>query len=341
MAANLNCGLVRAFVAAAVLLAGASFAAAAPRSTASVSVHYFYSDLEPYGRWVDHRIYGVVWVPYSGEPDWHPYTYGRWVWTVDYGWYWDSDEDFGWVTYHYGRWVLTADYGWVWVPGDVWGPAWVEWRYSDDGHVGWAPMPPEWEWRAGVVVKSQASSGSAPSQEARWVFVAESDFARVSVRTHRVPPARNRVLLRASAGVGSYATVKGRIVNNRGVDVARLSARTGVQIRPVQVAVSTSLDGHARARAAGTLSIYRPRLVAKSDLDLSVPVDAYATTRGRVDVGAPPAARVDPSIDTSVDTSVDMPPRETEIGIGSGAGVGVGGGLGAGIGGGGGLRIGR
>jgi hypothetical protein len=207
-------------------------------------------------------------------------------------------------------------------------------------------MSPEWEWRAGVVVKSQASAGGASSQEAKWVFVAESDFARGSVRTRRVPPARNRVLLRASAGVGTYATVKGRIVN-RGVDVARLSARTGLQIRPVQVAVSSSLDGHAKARAAGALSIYRPRIVARTDLDLRVPVDAHATTRARVDIGVPPAERVDPSIETtiegstSVDTSVDMPPRETEIGIGGGADMGVGGGLGAGIGGGGGLRIGR
>jgi hypothetical protein len=345
MTAKLNRQLVRALVAAAVLLAGASLAGAAPRGEANVSVRYFYSDLEPYGRWVDHRIYGVVWVPYSGEPDWHPYVYGRWVWTADYGWYWDSDEDFGWATYHYGRWALTAEYGWVWVPGDVWGPAWVEWRYSDEGHVGWAPMSPECEWRAGVVVKAQASS-SAPSHEANWVFVAESDFVHGQVRAHRVPPARNRVMLRGSAGVGGYATVKGRIVN-RGVDGVRLSAKTGVQIRPVRVTLNSSLDGHAKARAAGSLSIYRPRLVARSDLDLSVPVDAHAGTRERIDVDASSRAGVDSSIETTVEgsTSVDAYDRPirrgTDIGVGGGADIGVGGGLGAGIGGGGGLRIGR
>ena len=281
MAANLNRGLARAFVAAAVLLASASLAGAAPRTAASVSVHYFYADLEPYGRWVDHRIYGVVWVPYSGEPDWHPYAYGRWVWTADYGWYWDSDEDFGWATYHYGRWALTAEYGWVWVPDDVWGPAWVEWRYGD-GHVGWAPMPPESEWRGDTVVKVQARGGTS-SHEASWVFVAESDFVRGRVRAHRVPSARNRVMLRASANAGGYTAVKGRIVN-RGVDVARLSTATGVQIQPVRATLSSSLDGYAKARAAGAVSIYRPRIVARTNLDLDIPVDAHARTHERIDV---------------------------------------------------------
>jgi len=27
------------------------------------------------------------------------------------------------------------------MPDDVWGPAWVEWRY-DDEYIGWAPLRP-------------------------------------------------------------------------------------------------------------------------------------------------------------------------------------------------------
>ena len=30
----------------------------------------------------------------------------------------------------------------VWVPGRVWGPAWVSFRYGESD-VGWAPLPPE------------------------------------------------------------------------------------------------------------------------------------------------------------------------------------------------------
>jgi len=39
---------------------------------------------------------------------------------------------------HYGRWACPV-FGWVWVPGDVWGPAWVDW-FSATGFVGWAPL---------------------------------------------------------------------------------------------------------------------------------------------------------------------------------------------------------
>ena len=48
----------------------------------------------------------------------------------------------GWVAFHYGRWINTDAYGWAWVPGNEWGPAWVDWRRSDE-YAGWAPLPPD------------------------------------------------------------------------------------------------------------------------------------------------------------------------------------------------------
>ena len=42
--------------------------------------------------------------------------------------------------------LYTEDYGWVWVPGTVWSPAWVQYRYGDP-YVGWAPLPPGPNWR--------------------------------------------------------------------------------------------------------------------------------------------------------------------------------------------------
>jgi len=72
-------------------------------------------------------------------------TVGRWVYSNDYGWYWVSEESeasWGWVTFHYGRWVWINDTGWAWVPGNEWGPAWVDWRRGDR-YVGWAPLPPD------------------------------------------------------------------------------------------------------------------------------------------------------------------------------------------------------
>ena len=101
--------------------------------------------LSPYGRWQHHGRWGEVWLPDPVPSDWRPYTRGRWIYTDDWGWYWEAaDEEaaWGWVAYHYGRWANDRDLGWIWIPGEDWGPAWVDWRYGDD-YVGWAPLPPD------------------------------------------------------------------------------------------------------------------------------------------------------------------------------------------------------
>jgi hypothetical protein len=69
---------------------------------------------------------------------WRPMAIGRWLWTSS-GWYWYSI--IAGAGYHYGRWYQYPACGWVWVPGAVWGPSWVTWRYTD-GYCGWAPLPP-------------------------------------------------------------------------------------------------------------------------------------------------------------------------------------------------------
>jgi hypothetical protein len=102
----------------------------------------FDAALEGYGHWVQHPQLGDVWIPDNVPQDWQPYRIGHWVYTDQWGWYWNSDEDFGWVTYHYGRWYPDRQLGWVWVPSDEWGPAWVNWRQGDN-FVGWAPTPPD------------------------------------------------------------------------------------------------------------------------------------------------------------------------------------------------------
>jgi hypothetical protein len=117
--------------------------------------------LAPYGTWVDDGTYGQVWEP-TTDQDWQPYVDGSWDWTGD-GWTWDSDEPWAW-TLHYGRWVLSPTFGWVWVPGDVWGPAWVDW-FSGDGFVGWAPLTP----LGGVVINN-------------FVFVDEAHFCDANLR---------------------------------------------------------------------------------------------------------------------------------------------------------------
>ena len=99
--------------------------------------------LAPYGTWVTTGAYGDVWVPAQGSvgPNFVPYgTQGHWV-QSDAGWYWQSDFPWGSIAFHYGRWVR-LETGWAWAPGDSFAPAWVDWRMTQEGLVGWAPLPP-------------------------------------------------------------------------------------------------------------------------------------------------------------------------------------------------------
>lgn len=108
-----------------------------------VSFDVFYSQLDPYGDWVQVSGLGWVWRPSVAivGPDFRPYyTGGRWVYT-SWGWQFQSIWDWGATTFHYGRWAFDSFYGWLWVPGYQWAPAWVSWRHQG-GYVAWAPLPP-------------------------------------------------------------------------------------------------------------------------------------------------------------------------------------------------------
>jgi hypothetical protein len=107
------------------------------------SIDTFHAELEPYGRWVASQEYGLIWVPSRAVvgPSFAPYsTGGSWQYT-NVGWMFASDWRWGWATFHYGRWYRDPVHGWCWVPGSVWAPAWVDWRFGH-GVVGWAPLPP-------------------------------------------------------------------------------------------------------------------------------------------------------------------------------------------------------
>src|SRR5438034_9805608 len=139
--------------------------------------------LAPYGAWVADGSYGHVWQPAVGE-EWQPYVDGSWAWTGD-GWTWESDEPWGW-TLHYGRWALSPAFGWVWVPGDIWGPAWVDW-FSGDGFVGWAPLSPFWRSRGQQLRLRRGSELRRAQSEERgpgWESRAEARHRRPG----RTPP---------------------------------------------------------------------------------------------------------------------------------------------------------
>ncbi len=148
----------------------------------------FFVELSRYGQWFETDEYGYVWQPASLEvqPDWRPYTRGRWLYS-DQGWTWVSDEPFGWAVYHYGRWALSQQRGWVWIPGEDWAPAWVSWR-SNEEYLGWAPLPPETVYDEDYSYDGRSDSYYDSSPES-YSFVPVEHFHE-PVEVYCVPPAQ-------------------------------------------------------------------------------------------------------------------------------------------------------
>ena len=142
-----------------------------------VDVSYFYDKLSPYGEWIWTPEYGWVWHPLEVWEDWRPYTYGQWSYT-SYGWTWSSHFAWGWAPFHYGSWALLDYIGWVWVPGRVWAPAWVMWRYSD-AYVGWAPILAGYDYWYGWAYY--------PVYYSHWSFISWGHFCDPHPHHHYVP----------------------------------------------------------------------------------------------------------------------------------------------------------
>ncbi|OLC20043.1 MAG: hypothetical protein AUG04_11655 [Deltaproteobacteria bacterium 13_1_20CM_2_69_21] len=180
------------------------------------------------GEWIQTPEYGTVWRPRRVRDDWQPYVYGRWVWT-DAGWAWASDEPFGWAVYHYGRWAWSPAAGWMWVPGRIWAPAWVSWRWTD-GYAAWCPMGP----RSTIV-----------EQPSLWVVVPTRHFLE-PVPHYVVPRPQRRVFAVPS---GSAARV--------GPAVTVIERATGRAVRPLAIGDART-PASARAGSASVI-FYRPR----------------------------------------------------------------------------------
>ena len=199
----------------------------------------FEQGLSPYGRWVDTPEYGRVWVPSETAPDWQPYSDGRWV-DTEWGWSFASSVPWGWATYHYGRWGFGLGVGWFWVPGFVWAPAWVSWRYSP-GFVCWAPFAP-----AGFVYGRHWPG---------WVVVAGTHFTRPIAR-FRVSPARSAPIVRAANPVAAIASRQAQgVLRGGGSSWGRGNVRQGggsSGVRPVVPARNVKGFQRSTFRSGGT-----------------------------------------------------------------------------------------
>jgi len=211
----------------------------------------FYGYLDPFGLWVSFSPYGYVWVPRNMGYSWRPYLRGHWIWTDD-GWTWASMEQWGWLVYHYGRWGWEPRLGWYWVPGNVWGPAWVAWRWGDL-YIGWAPLPPGANFIPGRGLGRR--NFEIPGHY--WNFVRGRDFMDRSLDRWILPPERNLTIINRTT-----LEVNIRVQNNRVVD-------EGIGIDRVRRMTNQVVERHAlkEARQPGEtrvegrdVVIYKPQI---------------------------------------------------------------------------------
>ena len=190
----------------------------------AIEISLFYDSLAPYGDWFWVDPWGWVWTPWDVEPGWRPYTHGHWAWTA-LGWAWVSDEAWGWAPFHYGRWNYHSHHGWIWVPDTVWAPAWVAWR-SGNGWIGWAPLPPDARWRAGIGLDLGGVDLSLGIVPHGWCFVHERDFREPRIWRHLEPLPRHQHLLRDTADRTRYEEVDRRVAV-RSIPVEEIERNAG------------------------------------------------------------------------------------------------------------------
>jgi hypothetical protein len=218
---------------------------------ASMDVSYFYDALSPYGDWVDYPSYGYVWIPRHMGFGWRPYTHGRWVWT-NYGWTWISSYEWGWAPFHYGRWGFDRGLGWFWVPDNVWGPAWVTWRYGDF-YCGWAPLPP------GVAFSAQYGIGSGMYDvpDYAWIFIDGRYFLDERLDRWVLPYERNITIFNFASVRAGIRAHGGRAYDD-GVDLDHVRRMTRRNIDVFELR-DANRPGYPRVESRDVV-IHRPTL---------------------------------------------------------------------------------
>jgi hypothetical protein len=233
---------------------------------------YFHQRLSPYGQWGTHASYGEVWRPRVAA-GWRPYTSGHWVYS-DYGWTWAADEPWGWAPFHYGRWYNDASLGWGWVPGNVWAPAWVDWR-NGGGYLGWAALPPEVGFSAGVGISLGGFDLNAGLVPSTYCFVPERSILEPRLGGFILSPGRNAEIFRGTSNLRGIAMVNNRVFN-QGMSVQRVEQLRGSAVPRVRVANQAAFFRPAAvanaARQAGSESfVNRPAPRAASAAARPVP----------------------------------------------------------------------
>lgn len=226
-----------------VLMLAGSFEAKS-QINAGINFNTFYTELSPYGRWVNYPEYGQVWI--SNESGFEPYsTNGHWEFT-NYGWMWISDYSWGWAPFHYGRWAYLTNYGWAWVPGYDWAPAWVGWcNYG--GYYGWAPLSP------GLGFNYTFSS----IPYSYWRFVNHQYITDRNIYRHFRRPAIN------ANQYNNVTVINNTVVNNNttynaGPSQQQVESITRKKLEPKEVAFSEQANKKTEVINKKQVRVYRP-----------------------------------------------------------------------------------
>jgi hypothetical protein len=231
------------------------------------SYDVFYDQLSAEGHWIFAENYGYVFQPNVAEknPDWRPYTNGHWE-ATDRGWYWDTEEPFGWATYHYGRWTNIDGTGWVWTPGIDWSPAWVSWRISDNGFVGWAPLPPECPRPSEVVPIGSWCDSYADIGPEAFCFLPFNAWFNSNYVGLFAPAAQNLELVNASRNVTNISATK-TTISNFGPRPDLIAQRAGREVKTYGLHYSEVRGQHNFSRSidGDLLDINGPALKLKAN----------------------------------------------------------------------------
>jgi len=151
---------------------------------------------------------------------------------------------------------------WAWVPGEEWGPAWVEWRRSNNNDVvGWAALPPD-----EVVAEYRESPRY-------WVFVRSRDFVSPRIASVIVTEREYPVFFRETVVVNRTVVVRDRgphFAVNPGIPAAYIAASVGRPLRAYEVQPRV---------LAGTAGIRGAVVVREQDLRRGQGFRAQATVR--------------------------------------------------------------
>jgi len=218
-----------------------------------VSFNYFYSSLRPYGEWIEIDADLYAWRPMHISRKWKPYMEGRWSWTK-HGWYWDSYEPFGWAVYHYGRWHYDDYYGWIWIPDYEWGPAWVEWRYSDN-YIGWAPLPAYASFHIDFGIRFSIGWSASYNW---WNFVPYRRFCDHRVNHYIIDYRRTSRIFSTTKYRNNYYYDRDRIVNG-GLDRRFVEDRAGYRIAEREIRTVDNREDINRLREKNSDRIYNYR----------------------------------------------------------------------------------